>query len=52
MDYTFYLFLLLSASTGARVSETRAICFQKSTFKKTTLNRLSSWEEDMIMRVR
>lgn len=34
MDYTFYLFLLLSASTGARVSETRAICFSKIDFQK------------------
>lgn len=37
MDYTFYLFLLLSASTGARVSETRAICFSKIDFQKKQL---------------
>lgn len=51
MDYTFYLFLLLSASTGARVSETRAICFSKIDFKKNTLNRRQLGRR-YVMRVR
>ncbi len=36
-DYTFYLFLLLAAVTGARVSETRALCFRNIDFTKQEL---------------
>ena len=36
-DYTFYLFLLLATVTGARVSETRALCFRNIDFTKQEL---------------
>ena len=48
-DYTFYLFLLLAAVTGARVSETRALCFRNILQNKNLL-LIVNWDGDMTIK--